>query len=817
VAEPAHPGSPGGGILWRHNILMALRALRRARGYTWINVAGLAVGMSAALLILLWVKDELSYDRTPVKAERIFRIGARITTAPSETALASSCAPLAPALKTECPLVEDAVRLMRFGQPVVRGGGKAFSEPDFWLVDPEFPKMFSVRFLRGNPDTALAAGGTVVLSRRAAMKYFGDQDPLGQSLTVDGSQAFVVTGVVEEAPRQSHIHYDFLSSLAGQKSDFAGTWLMHPCFTYVLLKPGAVPAALTRALKRLTDAHVWPEYEKTMGQSTRELRAGGRNFRFEAMPLTDIHLRSRYDFEIEPGGDIRFVYLFSIIASAVLLLACINYINLSSARLSTRYKEVAVRKTLGAEEGSLVIQFVTETLATVILAFLLTLLILELFLPTFNLLSGKAISFSELWKPAMIPAHLMLILGVGLLAGAYPAMRLASRHPAQILRVSSMGRGRRPWLRILLVVAQFAASILLFIGTVAVHRQVSFLSRAKMGFNGDDVWVIQKADDLGKKQAQFKRELLKNPNILSASVSTAVMGTPFGVYTFASDAPAPVNRLLWVLAADDDFVSTYRIRIQAGRSIEEAQAQNANPVLINEAAARLFGWTSAPGAVLRSPPHSGEGYRVAGVVQNFHFESLREAVHPLVILHLAPEKIGRYLSIRLSPADRPATLAYMQKIWNRLNPDLPLEVSAFEEVVGRMYLKERLIGRLFLAFSLLTLFIGCLGLLGLASYMTEQRTKEIGIRKALGAGTSEIVGILCLEYVCCIAAATLIAWPIAYVFVERWLATFEAQAPIHPLVYGGSGILVLVLALLAAGYQALRAALANPVESLRYE
>ena len=800
---------------------IAWRNILRHKGYAFITVFGFAVGLACCLFILFYTLDELSYDRAVPGVERTYRVRIRGVLNNNTFNGANSCAPMAEAIRREIPEVEAATRIRFTGFPVLRYRDKCFSEERFFNVDPSFFGMFGVKLLQGDPRTALARPNQLVLTASMAIKYFAHESPLGKTVNADKRRDYVVVGVIPDAPRNTHFHYDFLASLSTLEDSRSPVWISNNYWTYIRLRPGASPQRVDDKLYALTVKFAAPQVQQAVGISWDELLKRGAEYRYGLQPLLDIHLRSNLDGEIEPNGDIDYVTIFSLVAVGIFLIACINFVNLATARSATRAREIGLRKVLGSERIRLVRQFLAEAFYLSFLAMLLAMLLVILLRPLFEQVAGKSFDWSILSRPLTLAlVTLMFIIG-GFLAGLYPAIHLSSFQPVSVLKGEKSSLRRNRGLRNFLVVFQFAISIFVVFCTLVVYRQMNFVRHKRLGFAREQVVLIPKADDLGTQVWTFKQELLGLPGVAGATDSTNLMGDGFGNSVFMLEgAPGNDQLLLWNMVTDADFARVYGLEMKAGRYFEKGREADAQGAVINEVAAEAvlrMGLSDPVGKQLIMPTEKPRSFTILGVVRNFHFESLHYPIRPLVLFNFDAKGFGRFLSLRLKAADIPATLDAIGRTWKRFANNQAFEYRFFDDQFARVFLAEEKTGQLFLSFAMLAILIACLGLFGLAAFIAEQRRKEIGVRKVLGAAVSGIVVRLSREFLKWVLLANLIAWPLAYVFMKNWLDDFAYRASIGVSIFVFSGLLALMVALLTASFQVLRAARANPIDSLRYE
>lgn len=807
--------------MFKNYIKIAFRHFLKHKGFSFINVFGLAIGIACCLIIVLFVLDEMSFDRYNEKADRIYRVGIDGYINNNSFQGVVTCSPMAQTLVREYPEVIAATRMRNFGYPVFRYGDKVFSEERVFWVDPDFFDIFSVSFIKGDINTALEEPNTIVLTRSMALKYFGDEDPIGKILNADRRRDYLITGVVEDTPRNSHFHYDFLASLSTYEDSQSPIWVSNNYHTYLLLQEGASPQAFEAKLVELVKKYVGPQIQAAAGISLEQFFESGGKWGYFIQPLTDIHLHSHYDFEIEPNGDIAYVYIFSIIAIGILLVACINFVNLSTARSANRAREVAIRKTVGSIRPQLIRQFLAETIILSFTAVLIALIFIQFVLPIFNNITGKELAVPYFENLLTIPALLGVVLFIGILAGVYPALFLSAFDPAVVLKSETLGKTRKSRLRNTLVVFQFTVSIILIIGTLIVNRQLKYIHNKNLGFNKDQIVIVKKTDDLGNQIQSFRQELLKNPRIINASNTGRLIGQSFGNSAFKmSGETGEETHLLWTLFSDSHFVDTYEIEMAAGRYFEEGRQADQQAVVLNETAVKELGLDDPIGkqiVALGPTEEQSQTFTIIGVMKDFNFQSLRFKIQPLIAAPYGPDGGGRYVSVRINSEGIQETLASLESIWHRFAGNQAFEYEFFDDHFAKIYNAEERTGHLFSAFSLLAIIIASLGLFGLAAFISEQRTKEIGIRKVLGATEFGIIFLLSRQFTKWVILSNLIAWPIAYYFMIRWIQRFAFRPPISFWSFLLASVAVLIIALFTVSYQTIKAARSSPVKLLRYE
>lgn len=802
-------------------IKTALRNLLKRKGYSLLNIAGLAIGMASCLLILMFVSDELSFDAFNEKADRIYRVAGSFRYGGRDLDIAVAPAPMAKVLMDEFPEVEDAVRFIQRGRYIFRYGENSYKETRVSYVDASFFNLFSIPLIKGDPETALTQPNTLILSRKTAQKYFGDQDPIGKTLRQNDQRDYMVTGVFEEIPDNSHFHFDILISMISLPDSKNQLWLSYNYQTYILLHKGADPAALEDKFDDLIVKYMGPQIKAFMGRSLEEMAASGElGGEFFLQHLRDIHLHSDLIGEMEATSDVKYVYIFTAIALFVLIIASINYMNLSTARSAGRAKEVGIRKVLGSFRSQLVRQFLLESMLLSLISLAVALGLLRLSLPFFNGLTGKNLSMIDLGNTTMLIVLVLVALTVGVLAGSYSAFFISAFRPVNVLKGHLKTGIKSGWFRSALVIFQFTASTILIIGTFVVYNQLHYIQNKKLGYNKEQVLILNNAYLLGDQAETFKNEMLTYPQVVNATISdylpipssrnlSAVL--PEGVRESAK-ATSMQN---WIV--DYDYIKTLGMKIVEGRDFSRDYSTDTKATIINRETARQFGWDKPVGKrVGRVVSANGdiELYEVIGVVEDFHYETLKDTIGPLVMF--LGNSNGR-ISFRFETKDIAGTIGLLRNKWREFLPNQPFEYDFLDERFAGMYRTEQRIGKIFGVFATFAIFIGCLGLFGLAAFTAEQRTKEIGIRKVLGASAPGIVQLLTREFLILVAVANVIAWPVAFLVMRGWLKDFSYRISLSVWVFVFAGMVTLLIALLTVSFQAVKAAFANPADSLRYE
>jgi putative ABC transport system permease protein len=781
----------------------AWRKAKREKVYAAINLAGLAVGLACGILTMLYVRHELSYDRYHARADRIFRLVTGVRGGAYE-AIAKVPGPWGLTAAKEIPEIERVTRFVIMNEILVaRGAARAYENGGVY-ADPSVFEIFSFPLLRGDPATALARPSAVVVTESFARKFFGDEDPLGAALTFDTKNDYLVTGVMRDVPAESHFRFDFLVSLETYANPMRDDWRWNQFYTYFLLKDGASTADIPAKVSALLHRNMAPE------------EASGYALRLQK--LTDIHLRSHLFREIQPNADIANIYIFSAVALLILAIAGINFMNLTTARALAQAKEVGVRKAVGATRSQLTRQFLGESVFMSAAAFAAALGLAAVFLPAFRTLAGRDLTLFDGPHAGFLAVMAGLALIVGLAAGIYPAFVLSSFRPAAALRGQARAI-RGDLLRKGLVVFQFAATALLLAATGIVRDQLRFVQGKPLGFGIDRLVVVRiREDSLRRNFETAKREFLGVPGVLSASASGNLpggsdWGVPYEPEGFPRDKVPPMRQLL----VDQDFVGTYGFELAAGRSFSLDHPTDADSaVMLNEEAARQLGWTEPLGRTIAMPVFKRGPSPVIGVLKDFHFRSLHEKIGPLMMLVATPEMMTVF-TLRIAGDDIPATLAALERKWRDLDPAHPFTYAFLDEQFARLYERERRAGRLLLSVAGLAVFVACLGLFGLAAYATGKRTKEIGIRKAVGASSGRIVILLTKDFTRLIAIGYAAELPLVIWAMSRWLRGFAYRTPLAPWPFLAAGLAVLAAGWLAVGFQSIRAARANPTDALRYE
>jgi putative ABC transport system permease protein len=808
----------------KNYIKIAWRNLVKNKVFSFINIVGLAIGLACFMLIALYVVDELSYDKYNEKASRIYRINSDITFGGTAMTLAVCSDPMGATLKNDYPQVEQYVRFYNSdGSKRIKKGNVFITEENVAHADSTLFDVFTLPAIAGDTKNALNEPNTVVLTKTAAEKYFGSTDAVGKTIETseDGSTLYKVTAVIEDIPGNSHFNFDFIFSMDNVDYQW-GNFLSQNFQTYIVLQKGASANEFEKTLNtQVIDKYIIPQAKQFMNiGSMEEFEKAGNKFAYSLTALTDIHLKSDRKGEMGVNGSMQFVYIFSVVAIFILLIACVNFMNLSTARSANRAKEVGIRKVLGTGKTTLVRQFLTESTLTALIGLVIGLVITALVIPYFNDMMAKSLSISQLLETRFLPFILLLPIVVGIIAGSYPAFFLSSFQPIAVLKGKVNTGAKRSGLRSSLVVFQFFTSIVLIIGTIVVYRQLNYIQNKKLGFNKDQVLVINGTGALQEQGNAFMNQVLAMPGVVSGSFSgyLPVSSSARNDNTFSTEAVMDskngFNMQVWTI--DENYIKTMGMEITKGRNFSRDFPTDSGTLIINESTERVLGYADPIGKKIyyNSPDGSSGIYTVLGVVKNFNYESLRENIGPLCFT------LGRSrwaTSFKVNTANIQSLVGNIERTWKSMVPSMPFSYRFLDDAFDEMYRSEQRVGKGALFFAVLAILIACLGLFGLATYMAEQRTKEIGVRKVLGATVGNVVAMLSKDFLKLVLIAAVVAFPVSWWFMNKWLEDFAFRIDIGWWVFAVAGLAALSIALLTVSVQAIKAALANPVKSLRTE
>lgn len=804
----------------KNYIRIAFRNIVRNRVISLINILGLAIGLAVCLTILLFVQNEWSYDRYNSKADRTVRVFFEGRIQGEELKEAHVMPPVAGALLDEFAEVEEAARLRVVGTPRISYEEQSFNTHEVAFADNSFFSIFDLPWLEGNKATALEEPNTVVISKSVAQKFFGSANPIGKTLFFkDWNEPFKVTGLIDEVPENSHFHFDLFTSMAGMPDAKVPSWMVSEFYTYLVLKKGVAYQALEAKLPAIFKKYSGPQMQKSMGITYDEFMGQGNHLALKLQPLTDIHLRSDFAFDLAPHGNINYVYIFIAIALFMLLIACINFMNLSTASASKRAKEVGVRKVIGSKKGDLIQQFLMESLLMATIGLSLAVLLVKITLPYFNEIADKNLSFQLFATPWFIPSLLLFGLLAGLFAGSYPAFFLSSLHPNKVLKGNFRSGKQNVRMRSGLVVFQFFLTITLITSTLVVYQQLQFIQNTKLGFDTNSVLVVPELWSLKEKEAAFRQVIEQDSRIVSASYSGYLpVGASFNNNFFLN----PINNSSKTIKTlrydvDENYIPTLNIEMLEGRNFSNQFPTDSSTIIMNEAAIKAFGWQdNAIGQALTHANNQGKktNYQVIGVVKDFHFKSLHERISPLVMV-LGGNSGAAVMKV--NTADMAGLLADLKSTWDQLTNETAFNPSFFDDRIYETYQAERRVSTILNIFSGLTIFVACLGLFGLTVFTTERRKKEISVRKVLGATITNIVGLLSKDFLRLVAIAFTLAIPVAWFLMQNWLTDFAYRIELKWWFFALAGTLAIGIALLTVSVQSIRAALLNPVDSLKNE
>jgi putative ABC transport system permease protein len=792
-----------GGAMFFNYLKITIRNIKRHKVLSFINIAGLGIGLAVSLFIFLWVQDELSYDKFHKNYKDLYRVVEHwVISDGAIDHVASSCYPLGPALEDDYPEVQESLHFYTASGTLVKHGNKRFYEKEFCFADSNFFNMFSFPLLKGKKETALDDPHAVVISRSMAQKYFGNEDPIGKMLTINAQHAFIVSGIMQDIPHNSHIKADFLCNFEFLlANDWSTRWVDHMYYTYLLLRPGTDLDTFNAKIKTYINDN---DNDPT-------------TIHISLQPLEDIHLRSSFsnDFGRTSHGKAMYVYIFSLVAVMVLLIACINFMNLATAKAANRAKEIGVRKVSGASKGHLIRQFFSESLFMSTLALLFALICTVLLLPEFNKLTGKTFDTGYIFKSSMLIYFLALTLWTGLLSGSYPAFYLSSFRPSNILRGKLRKGSKSRYLRRLLVVVQFSLSIILLMGTFVIRDQLTFMQNKNLGIQKDNIIYLNMRGKLRNNHDTFKTELVKYPGINKVAASSELpVNLTWATTGVDWEEKDPEFRIHWkIMSVDFGYLDMFGLEVIEGRGFSrEITTDSQSAYIINETGAKTLGHKNVIGK--RFSLWDNEG-TIIGVVKDFHMSSLREKIEPLIMK--VNSDWNSYVLVKVDSSHTKNILTEIEDVHRKMNPDYPFQFGFLDDEYEDIYLSEERTGILFKFFSFVAIFISCLGLFGLSTFMAEQRTKEIGIRKVFGASTLKILIPLLKDYTHWVLFANLIAWPIGFYLMDKWLARFAYRTGFSWRIFVFSGVISLAITVVTISYKSFRAAAANPIASLRYE
>lgn len=806
---------------------IAYRYLLKQKGYAFINIIGLAVGLASCIIILLYVNHELSYDKHHNDAERIYRLRSTIDFSGNYFDMVVSPAPMGPTLQADYPEVEAMARFRDRGSYLIRTEDVSFKEQNIVFTDQQVFDVFNIPLVKGSSEDALTAPNTLVISKRAALKFFGSQDVIGESLLLDNEHTFTIMAVMEDMPSTSHFNYDFLLSMPSIDEAMQMNWFSNNFVTYIKLRPGIDAEQFLPNIYEIQQKYMEPQLQQIMGINFKEFRDAGNLYEHDLQPLLDIHLKSDFVGELQANGSITYVYIFSGLALFILLLACINFMNLATARSSQRAKEVGIRKTLGSMRKQLAIQFLSESILLSFMAFILSLLLVEITLPFFSDIAGRTIESNYMNNPYLMVYIVAIVLVTGVLAGLYPAFMLSSFRPVSVLKGSHPETWGHSFLRKGLVVFQFCISMIIVVSLLVMNKQMSFVHNKDLGFEKDKVLVLNDTYAIGDTDQvlTFKKELLRFPVIKSATTSAyfPVAGyyTNDTVYWPEGNEPSELNTVsMQTWTVDEDYIPTLGMKILQGRNYSKERSQEQDAVILNESALKKLGIEDPIGKIIHTYGQDSpdaehiRDIEIIGIVENFHYESLRENIKPLGLFY---SNNRNNIAVKISTTDMSETINSIKELWNQYAPNQPFTYSFLNERFDAMYRAELRVQNLMASFSILAIVIACLGLFGLSAYSAERRNKEIGIRKVLGANVQSILKLVSKEFLQLISISFIISIPIAWFVMDQWLEGFTYHTTVDIQTFAIAGFGILLITLFTVSGQSIKAALTNPIDSLRSE
>ncbi len=799
---------------------IALRNLWRKKGYSAINIFGLAMGLAVFLLIILFVVDELSYDKYNANADRLYRVNTNLKIGGTVFFDRETPAPMAAALIKDYPQIEKAVRLKENGKTFVKKENQTTVEPVSFFADETLFDIFTLPMIAGDPKTALKEPFSLVLTETLAKKYFNSTDVVGKTLVIDNTDNYKITGVIKDMPPQAHLHFNLIRSMSGLGDSRDTHWSSMAYVTYIRVHPGISVKDIDKYLKQAAKKYAEPEFMGFMHSSFDDMAKKGDFVRFVSVPLTSIHLYSDLTQEQEPSGNIQYVYISIVIAILILFIACVNFTNLSIALSASRSKEVGVRKVLGSGRSTLIYQFLAESVTTAVIALIFAIVIALLLLPFFNDLVSKQITlglFTAWWR---LPCLLAITITIGLLAGLYPAFFMSAFKPVHVLKGKLASGFKGGWLRNSLVVFQFATVVILIICTLVIYAQLNYMLNKELGYKREQVLVLQNTASLGQHAKSFKQDVLKLSGVESGTITSflpTVINTD--VEGYGKDAALSPGQSVTVSTwyVDEDYFPTLGMQIVKGRNFSTHFLTDSNAAVINEATAAMLGYKDPLNKNLYRSTDKVWPYHIIGVVKDFATGSLRNKIEPLV-LRLGNDRGA--ISFRISTKNIPTLISKIQKLYHSADIGMvgqPFSYSFMDDDFNHLYQSEQNTGKIFMSFAFFAIMIACMGLFGLVTYAAEQRTKEIGIRKVLGASVGNIINMLSADFLLLVTIATLLAVPVAWWFMDSWLQGFAYRAGVSWWIFVAAALLAVVITMVTVSFRAISAALMNPVKSLRAE
>jgi putative ABC transport system permease protein len=800
-------------------IKYSIRSFKRQRSYIIINIVGLSIGIACSLLIALYVINETSYDKYNIRKDRIFRVILNGKIGGQEITGAFTPAIMGPTLPKEFPEVEDFLRMDNYGPTSVEYNKLTFTDNDIMQADSSFFNFFSIPVLKGDPGNLLNSPHKVVLSESFAKKLFGDENPIDKMIKIGSDTIrFVVSGVMGDVPQNSHFKASMISSFMTNPRSKETFWLNNSFCLYVLLKPNSSFKTVDTKFNDLIVKYVGPEVQQYLGTTIEEFLKKGNKYRFYLQKLTDIHLDTSVQASFTSPSDPKYLIIFGSVAILIVVIAAINFMNLATAQALRRAKEVGVKKISGSTRGMLITQFLSESFILTLISLIIALVFIKLSLPFFNNLLGTTLTLDPLARWYSFPALLLFILVVGLMAGSYPAFFLSSFDPYEVLKGSVKNSVTNGRLRRILVVFQFGVSILLIVGTLIMNKQIRYMLNKDVGFNKEQLIVIERANVVGQKMKSFKESIKRIPGVINIASSTALPGRTNNNNGYMMEGRKDETFLMTTAWIDYDFLETYGMTLVSGRTFNESFTTDKEACIVNESAIKNFSITDLEKTRILRPGQNGNlSMPIIGVVRNFNFESLRNPIQPYIFQLQTEDNLWGYITVKLSAANYSGTISEIEKIWKEYSANSPLQYYFLDADFEQMYKQEKQSAKMAVIFAVLAILIASLGLFGLTSYTVEQRTREIGIRKAMGSTITGIYVEISKEIVVLVTISALVSWPVIYYFSGKWLENFYYKINAGVFSFIAGLIIALAIAILTISYRVLQAARVNPARSLKYE
>jgi putative ABC transport system permease protein len=806
--------------MFKNLIMHSMRSFKRQRAYVIINILGLSIGIACSLLIALFVINEAGYDNFNIKKDRIFRAVLNGKIGGQEVTTFASPAIMGPTMIKEFPEVEDFLRMNGTGPTVIEYNNETFTEDNLIEVDSSFFNFFSIPVLKGDQNNLLNAPHKAVLSSSAAKRIFGNENPIDKNVKIGtDTTRYIITGVMADVPENSHFEANILTSFMTDQRSKNPIWLSNSFSTYLLLKPNTSYKTLEAKLPEMIKKYVGPEVQQYLGVSVDDFEKQGNKYRFFLQNLKDIHLDTSIQQAFKAASDPKFLIIFGSIAILIVLIAAINFMNLSTAQASKRAKEVGIKKIGGSSRGILITQFLTESFVLSLISLVLALIFIKVTLPYFNNLLGTKLVLRLFSSWGTVPLLLLFTMVVGFLAGSYPALFLSSFSPYEVLKGSARNNMTNGRLRRILVIFQFAVSILLIVGTLVMYRQIKYMLNKDVGFNKEQLIVINRAGALGSKMKSFKESVKNIPGVINITSSTAVPGRTNNTNGYRIEGRKDESFLMVTNWVDYNYLDTYGLTLDSGRFFNETYSTDKGACLVNESTIKNFGITNISKTRIMEPADSGkmDYLPIIGIVKNFNFESLRNPIEPYIFKIQNDRMLWGYITVRLTANNYSGTISAIENIWKEFVQNNPLQYYFLDQDFEHMYVQEKRNAQMAVIFSILAILIASLGLFGLTSFTVEQRTKEIGVRKAMGSSITGIYVEISKEIIILVSISALLAWPLIYYISGKWLENFYYRINLSIFTFVAGLCIALGIAIMTISYRILKAARVNPAQSLKYE